>query len=181
MASGFHSWGDGSSRRGGKTLAGDSRVTTWFKRLDRVLSRYHWVPSLIILIALIIVGVQAADREPPFRLLRVEPAFARPGDIVTIHADVWRDPHRRCAVDVARSMYDSLGKRSDYPVAYFSAEAVALNEASFPGRMSPSLLVPDTATPGPAVVVSSLQFRCNRTQTLWTIEASHKLPFTVLP
>lgn len=162
-------------------MAGNSRPMKFVVAFDRAMVRFAWIPNWTIIAAIVIVAVQASDREPPFELLRVEPAFARPGETVTIYADVWRDHSRACALDVYRSMYDVRGVRWDYPAAHFTAQAIAINEARMPGRMAPTFPVPLSAAPGPAEVVTGLEYRCNKTHALWPIELTHKLPFTVLP
>jgi len=145
------------------------------------MRRWDWLPTWTLWAALLIVVVQAMDRRPPFELLHVYPAQARPGEVLTIYADVRREQTRACAVDVHRSLHDARGKRWDYPDAHFSSEAIALSEERTPGRMAPSFLLPEMAAPGPAQIITSLQYRCNKTHALWPIELTHTLPLTVLP
>lgn len=145
------------------------------------MRRWDWLPTWTLWAALLIVLVQALDRRPPFGLLHVYPAQARPGEVVTIYAEVRRDGARQCEVDVNRSLNDAHGKRWDYPEAHFSAEAVALTEARTPGRMAPTFVLPTSAAPGPAEITTSLRYRCNKTHAIWPITLTHTLPLTVLP
>ena len=87
--------------------------------------RYAWIPNWTILAALLIVAVQVFDREPPFSVLQVFPASARPGETVTIQAEVWRDTSRHCSATMGRSVFDSQRARFDFPVAQFSAALIA--------------------------------------------------------
>lgn len=143
--------------------------------------RYAWIPNWTIFAALLIVAVQALDRDPPFAVLQVYPAAARPGETVTIHAEVWRDPMRQCAAIMGRSVFDSSKVRFDYPVASFSASSIAKMDRDTPGRMAVSLVVPFGASAGPAELVSVLDYRCNQAHVLWPITVTTHIPFTILP
>ena len=153
----------------------------WLHRVDDVLMRLAWVPTVVLLSAFVLVLVQAADRDPPFQVLEVRPASARAGDVVTITARVWRDPDRRCSADMARSVFDSQHVRWDYPSATFSAEVIVGMEQNTPGEVRVALVVPSHAAPGTAEVVSTLQYRCNRVHALWPIEVTTVMPFEVIP
>lgn len=145
------------------------------------MRRWDWLPTWTLWAALLIVLAQAMDRRPPFELLHVYPAEARPGEVLTIYADVRRETARACEVDVYRSLHDAHGKRWDYPEAHFSSESILLTEQRTPGRMAPTFVLPANAAPGPAEIVTSLRYRCNKTHTLWPITLTHTLPLTVLP
>jgi hypothetical protein len=176
-----YSWADGGRGRGHATLARDSRAMKLLHALDRAMVRFAWVPNWTLMAALLIVLVQAADRRPPFELLGTEPAAGRPGEFVTIYARVRREIPRECSVSVHRSLHDAAGKRWDFPEARFTALGIAQSESRTPGRMAPTFLIPSSASPGPAEVVTSLQYRCNKTHAIWPIELTHTLPLTILP
>jgi hypothetical protein len=150
-------------------------------RLDAIMLRYSWIATWTLFAALIIVAAQALDRKPPFSVLHVFPAHARPGDQITIHAEVWRDSGRSCAVTMGRSVFDAARVRFDFPVASFSATAIGAMETRTPGLMAVSFVIPPGAAPGPAELVSALEYRCNQAHTLWPIEVTTHVPFTILP
>lgn len=151
-----------------------------FHRIDDVLLRLAWLPSVVLLAAAVLVLVQAADRKEPFQILSVEPASARPGDMVTIRASVWRDGARNCSAVMSRSVFDAQHVRWDYPIARFSDSMIDSMEAAAPGELRVSVVVPPTASPGLAQLVSVLEYRCNRVHAVWPIEVTTTMPFTVL-
>ena len=150
------------------------------RRVDEILERLDWLPRIILLAAAVMVGIQAADRREPFEVLRVEPASARPGEIVTIYADVRRDVSRACSADLSRSVFDSRLVRFDYPQTRFSAEMIEEMERAHPGRLQVAVMVPPGAAAGPADLVNVLSYRCNQVHALWPIEVTTRMPFTVL-
>lgn len=151
------------------------------QRIDATLLRYAWIPNWTIFAALLIFIVQAMDREPPFAVLQVYPAQAKPGDTITLNAEVWRDPQRQCSAVMGRSVFDSKGARWDYPLATFSAASISRMESATPGRMSVSLVVPPGAAPGTAELLSVLEYKCNQAHVLWPISVTTHMTFTVLP
>ena len=181
VGAGVHGGAYGRARVRAASLAIDSRAVGCLHVLDDVMRRWDWLPTCTLWASLLIVLAQALDRRPPLELLRVYPAEARAGEVVTIYAEVLRDSSRHCEVEVYRSLHDARGKTWDYPHAHFSAEAVAMTESSTPGRMAPTFVLPATAAPGPAGITTSLRYRCNKTHALWPITLTHTLPLTVLP
>jgi hypothetical protein len=153
----------------------------WIVKADAVMMRVAWMPSVLLLLAFVVVIAQAADRAPPFQILSVEPAFARPGEVVIINARVWRDTSRDCSVTMSRSMFDSSMARYDYPVAKFSDQLIDAMESKTPGHLRVALVVSSQAAPGPADLVSVLAYRCNRVHAFWPIEVTTHMGFEVLP
>lgn len=151
-----------------------------FHRLDDVLLRWSWVPSFMLVLALCMVVLQAADRREPFDILSVEPASARPGEMVTITAKVRRDTSRDCSARMNRAVFDSTRARFDYPLMTFSHALIDSMELATPGELRVSVMVPPAAAPGLAELVSVLEYRCNRVHALWPIEVTTVMPFTVL-
>lgn len=154
------------------------RLLHW---LDDFMQRLAWIPRVVLLAALALVLIQASDREPPFHLLSVEPAAARPGELVTITAHVRRDTARDCSASMSRSVFDSAGRRTDYPVARFSDALIDGMERKTPGLLKVSIVVPTNAAVGPAEVVSVLDYRCNRVHHFFPVEVTTVMPFEVLP
>lgn len=155
------------------------RAVKFLHRVDDVLMRLSWVPTLVLMLALVLVLVQAADRRPPFQIISVEPASAKAGDTVTIRARVWRDPSRDCSAVMSRSVFDSQSVRWDYPVTRFSDAIIDDMESRRPSELRVSVVVPANAAAGEAHLVSVLEYRCNRVHALWPIEVTTTMPFTV--
>ena len=122
----------------------------------------------------------AADREPPFTVLRVWPASAAPGEEITIHVDVKRQIDRNCSARMSRSIFYSTQERTDLGTAHFSAQTIAAMERATPGRLHVNFVVPKGADPGPAALVSSLEYVCNATHRWVPIEMTTTMPFTIL-
>lgn len=173
-------------RHRGRSIAHHQRIeraVMWrvFQRVDSVLERLAWIPSIVLLLAIIIIVVQLMDRKPPFEILHVEPAFARAGESVTLHAEVWRDPDRRCSATMSRYVFDYSGARWDYPESMFPAALINRMEQQASGELNVAIVIPTGAAPGQADMVSVLAYRCNRAHALWPIEVTTHLPFTILP
>lgn len=179
--SGRNSWDDSGFRRSDAAVANLSWPMIALHRLDAIMLRYSWIATWTLFAALLIVAAQALDRKPPFAMIHVFPAQASPGEKITIHAQVWRDGSRSCAVTMGRSVFDSERVRFDFPVTAFSARTIGAMEERTPGRMAVSFVVPDGAAPGPAELVSALEYRCNQAHTIWPIEVTTHVPFTILP
>jgi hypothetical protein len=152
-----------------------------FHRVDALLERLSWVPSLVLLIALVVILIQITDRRPPFEIRHVEPAFARAGEALTLHAEVWRDVDRKCSAEMSRYVFDANGARWDYPVSMFSSSIISRMEQATPGALKVAIIVPVGAAPGRAELVSVLSYRCNRAHALWPIEVTTHMPFIILP
>ena len=173
-----------SRRRGAKAVAlvdTMSRTAVMIDAADRLMRKLDWIPQWTLIIALGLVIWQAADRKPPFSVLAVEPAFAKPGELVTITAQVWRDQDRNCSVQMSRSVFDAMGARSDFPVTRFSDQLIDDMERKTPGILRVSFVVPPNAATGTAELVSVLDYRCNRVHSLWPIEVTTQMPFEVVP
>lgn len=149
-------------------------------RVDEWLVRLSWLPSLVLMCALILIVIQAADRKEPFHVLSVEPASARPGERVTIRAKVVRDTSRNCSATMARSVFDAAEVRFDYPLHKVPDAVIDQMEKATPGQLAISIMIPHGAASGVAQLVSALEYRCNRVHAIWPIEVVTVMPFTVL-
>ena len=183
VGSSSHRRGDGAIGCRSASVEGFamSGAEGFLHRLDNVLQTLVWIPRLMLFVAAVLVIIQAMDREPPFQVLSVEPAFARAGDTVTITAKVKRDTTRNCSASMSRSIFDSDGKRSDYALQKFSDAMIDDMEQRNPGVLRVSVQVPQNANIGTARLVSVLDYRCNRVHALWPIEVTTTLPFEVIP
>jgi hypothetical protein len=161
-------------------MAGVELAVALFEAIDRVLRRSLLVAQVIIAFGVITAVAMALDRKPPFAVLSVAPAYASPGESVTIHALVSRDLSRRCSASFARYLYASDGSRRSLGKSSASSDAVADAERRSPGALIVSVAVPADTPPGPAALVTSLEYRCNRVHSLWPIEVTTTLPFEVL-
>jgi hypothetical protein len=152
------------------------------RALNHAVIATEWVARVILFLAALLVIYYAADREPPFALLSVEPAEAKAGDYVTIHATVRRDTSRGCNTEFSRFLFDSSGARYDLGTSAMSADAIAQMERQMPGRLVISLHVPQSVHPGQASLQTVIHHHCNRVHSLgWPIETTVNMPFLVSP
>lgn len=152
--------------------------------LDRFVMRaqsFMW----LLLVGIICVGVYQAstDREPPFRVLEVEPAAARAGEIVTIRQRVVRDMSRPCNVKWTRFLWaPGMGRIDLTPEAVLvGPDFIRRMEERSPGRLVVSVRIPDTAQAGQGSLVTHLDYWCKTAQRAWPITVVTDVPFTVLP
>ena len=141
----------------------------------------QWLAHVILALAAVLVLYYAADRHPPFAVLSSTHAEASAGQFVIIHAKVRRDADRGCNAHFWRYVYDSTGARFDLGHSQASAEAVRQMERRSPGSLTVAFRIPSAAAPGPATLQTVLQYHCNRAHTVWPIEVTTDMPFTVLP
>lgn len=129
-----------------------------------------------------------ADRSPPFVLLSVEPAAARPGDTVVIRAKVQRDLARGCSADFSRYMWGptiiggaEVETRFVLGASHASPEMLAMMDKRWPGGLVIAEKVPDRMIPGSARITADIEYVCNKAQVLWPINVHAEFPFQVLP
>ena len=149
--------------------------------IDRLAKHFLWVAQMMIAVAIVITIGYAFDRDPPFRIIRVQPASARPGEFVTIDAEVMRESERMCSAEFSRYIYDSTLARYDIGSSVVSAEMISRMESSHPGRLRVSVRLPENIAPGQAHLDTVLVYRCNAVHRIWPIDVTTVLPFTVLP
>ena len=152
-----------------------------FRVVDDMAQRLLWVANITIALGLLSVAWFALDRSPPFAVLAVTPAAAKPGDWITIRSQVRRDVDRECAADFSRFLFDSGGSRFDLGASGSTAEMIRSMEQKSPGALSITLRLPEAIKAGPADLTTALQYRCNKVHSLWPIEVTTHMPFTVLP
>lgn len=152
--------------------------------IDRFVLRaqsFMW----LLLVGIICVGVYQAstDRAPPFRVMEVEPAAARAGEVVTIRQRVVRDLSRPCAVKWTRFMWaPGMGRLDLTPEpVQVAPEFIRRMEERDPGRLAVSVRIPDSAQPGQGSLVTHLDYWCKPAQRAWPITVITDVPFTVLP
>lgn len=151
------------------------------KALDRAMIRFRSVAVAFIWFGVASVAWFAFDREPPFEVLSVEPAMARPGEVIHIRAAVRRDSSRMCSAEMTQYIFDASKRRFDLGSSVASAELIRDIEAQTPGQMLLTMIVPLGMAPGDADLTSVLYYRCNKVHALWPIEVTTHVPFVVLP
>lgn len=149
---------------------------------DRLMMRGLKVAyAVLALCAVMFVWQAFANRTPPFMILSVEPATARPGDYIRIYASVWRDPVRQCSVDYSRYLFDRDGTRYDLGSSSLSSTGIAGLERTMPGRLAVAVQLPAGMLPGRAKIQTTLAYACNPAQKWLPIDVLTELPFNVLP
>ena len=151
------------------------------RALNHAVVATEWIARLIVALAAVVLLYYAADRVPPFGVIGSGYGEGRPGDVVTIRAQVRRDISRGCNSETSRFIFDSTGTRYDLGHASFSAETIARMERQTPGELVLSFRIPPNVAPGPATLTTVVLHRCNRVHAIWPIESTVDMPFTVLP
>lgn len=154
---------------------------TALRWLDSLLARLLWVPRAVIFLCALILLWYTADREVPYHVVSVEPAFGRAGERIVIHAAVQRDMTRRCDLTLSRQIIDAHGVGHSSDSDYLSADVRAEMERRTPGEAHIAFTIPSNAAPGPAVLYTSREYRCNKVHHVWPITLVTAMPFTVLP
>ena len=151
----------------------------WY--FDSLAKRMMWIANMTLVCAALAVAWFAMDRTPPFSMLSVIPTSARAGDWITIRGTVRRDIDRQCSADFSRFLFDSGFTRYDLGSSTATAEMISGMENRAPGIVAITLKLPENISVGDAVLVSSLEYRCNKIHRLWPIEVTTEMPFRVLP
>ena len=151
------------------------------KILDQWLQRWMWLANLTILLSFVIIATYAADRAPPYKILESEPMEVVRGQTGVFKAKVWRDPGRTCSADFSRFIFDSTGARHDLGNSMATAKMIADMEKRTPGHLTLAIEMPPGLAPGPASMITTLHYKCNKVHSIWPIEVTTSLPFTVLP
>jgi len=157
------------------------RTVAALKAIDRCAEKAQWLAKLLLVLACMSVVWFALDRDPLFEVLSVEPAHARPGEVVIIKAEVRRDADRGCSAAMTQFLFDSDRKRFDLGSSVASAELIRDIETYSPGLMLMTLTLPRSISYGQADLVSVINYRCNKVHALWPIEVTTHIPFTVIP
>ena len=152
-------------------------------------SIYQFMRRLVLLPWLVIVLLSAqilvwmADRHPPFEMLSATVNAPRPGEILRLDARVRRDLGRDCAVEFSRYLFDRYSTRYEGAgPQLMTAQGIRDMDAGYPGGLRVNMLVPVGFPPGPARMVTLLQYRCNPLQDIMRpIEVVMTVPFEVMP
>ena len=157
------------------------------KCLDEWLKRFVWMAQITLALYVVVAAHYISDRTPPFAVLHVDPAEARPGEPITITAHVWRDSSRDCSAQFSRYLFDQQHIRFDLPADdagrpyYASDKMIDRIEAETPGIVKITFTVPPGMGTGAALLQTELQYSCNQMHRIWPIEVTTRMPFTVLP
>lgn len=155
-----------------------AEIVPWMNYIVHATEGVAWA---ILGIAALVVLYFAADRDPPFSVLRVEPAEAPAGEFVVVRASVIRQASRGCSAEFSRYLFDSAGTRFDLGHAIASADMISTMERQSPGKLAVSFRIPPPAAPGPARLRTVLEYTCNRTHRVMPIVVTSEMPLTVLP
>jgi hypothetical protein len=154
---------------------------TAFRWLDHFAETLIWVPRLVLLFSLAALLYYASDRQAPYEVISNDAAEGRPGERVVLHARVRRDMSRSCEVRLSRQIVDATGVVHSSDDAHLSAVALAELEARSPGKAHIAIDIPANAASGPAVLLTSRHYVCNKVHRLWPITHTTAMPFMVLP
>jgi hypothetical protein len=157
-------------------------------RVTQFLHRTLWLAYVILAALAVAFLFLILDRKPPFRVSPMEPIHVQAGQWAFLDVPVWRDDRRKCSATFSRYLFDSDGARFDLGTQQQASAAVIDRlETKTPGRLLVKVLLPpskDEAHPhglasGPASLVTSLFYVCNRAQILRPIEVETEIPLWV--
>ena len=136
----------------------------------RAASYLIYLGAVCVLLAGFQVIRWTLDYMPPFALFDYTSSPAKPGEVLTIRANVRRDLGRRCSVHYSRSFFDSTGTRFDMASEQFmNADAIEELNRKLPDKLILTLAVPAHATPGKGAVMVALDYKCNPLQSHYPI------------
>lgn len=158
-----------------------NRAVSALKAIDHIATRMQWLAKCLVVFGLLAVAWFALDRDAPFEVYAVEPAQARPGEIITIRANVRRDVDRYCSADMTQFIMDSEKKRFDLGISHASADLITELDRQAPGKLILTMRLPVAMAYGEADLYSSISYRCNKVHALWPIEVTTQIPFMVVP
>lgn len=152
-------------------------------RMTKVLQRAEWFFSLVLVLCAVPVLYWSLDRSPPFALLSAQVNSPRPGGILYVDARVRRDLDRECSVEFSRYLFDRNGSRHEAGgPQLMTPQAIRAMDAAAPGILRVTMQIPIGFPPGPAEMVTVLQYRCNPIQDLFRpIGVQMTIPLEVLP
>lgn len=160
-----------------------SKVNEWVIHARRFF-------EIVLMLSLVAFAASAVwDRSPPFKVLRHDTIHVHAGTVARIDVAVWRDMDRHCDATLDRYIFDADHRRFDLlGGAKFSDSLIREFEAKTPGRLSigvpiPPLRVGDSGiAPGPALLVSALEYSCTKGQTyLWPIQVKSEIRLFIEP
>jgi hypothetical protein len=158
-------------------------------RLADLMQRFLWLAQGVIAICVGMLGYMALDRVPPFVLLPHAPIVVHAGEWAILDVPVRRDFSRHCDVTYSRYIYDSPPSRFDLVAgAEMSDEDIRDMDRRTPGRLVIKTLIPPLEVEGhpgialgPADLVTSLSYVCNKAHILAPIRMTTRIPLIVVP
>ncbi len=152
-------------------------------RATEVIQRLEWLWRIVLVLCAGPVLYWTLDRAPPFALISAQTNSPRPGEVLYVDAQVRRDIHRECTAEFSRYLFDRIGSRHEAQgPQLMTAQSIREMDALAPGVLRVQMQVPLSFPPGPARMVTVLQYRCNPIQDLFRpIGVQMTIPFEVLP
>jgi hypothetical protein len=149
-------------------------------KMTEYMHRMLILPILVLVYVALQITIWSFDRHPPFEILSSDLAAATPGRALFISATVRRDIARKCSASYSRTIIDSNSFRYDIPgTQSASSRLIKQLDSMHTGRMSVSIVLPDEISPGPATLVTSLEYVCNPIHRVFPIEVLTIIPFRV--
>lgn len=149
--------------------------------ITRILHRSIIFAWLIIAGVAMVLATWAIDRSPPFKLLSYSVFNGRPGDSVLMIATVKRDLNKACSVTFSRYLFDHKGVRTDLSgIQYMTASALSQMDKANPNKLLLAIKLPVDIAPGPAKLVTSLEYVCNPIQRIWPLDVLLEMDMEIL-
>ena len=152
-------------------------------KLWRLMYELRWAPRLILAGVCLWITAMAFDRAPPFRMHSYWTNQPKPGGTLVVRAKVQRDLDRECSVTFSRYLFDKVGARHEASgPQMMTPQALRNMDALAPNELNLQVPIPINFPPGPAVLTTVLEYRCNALQdVLRPIGVELNMAFEVLP
>ena len=142
------------------------------QKMTSILASLDWLWKAVLVVTLVpfalYLAVVSIDRTPPFQMISYKATAARAGEPVKIVARVKRDLDRNCDNERSTVIIDSSGARFDYIARMkASAEAIRANDLASPDALRLELMLPSGMPPGPAKIITTIEYRCNISHELF--------------
>ena len=147
-----------------------------------VLKRSAWLAWVLIAGSMASLSYMVLDSSPPFKALGYTVNKPRAGELLRADVLVARDLGRECSVEFSRHLFDSRGTRWEVqPQTNMPSAAIRQLEDQAPGHLKLAIAVPSGMAPGPARLVTPLEYACNPWHAVRPIVVMMTIEFEVSP
>lgn len=156
-------------------------------RLYAAMQKWLWLPWVVIILTTVSVVAQVSvwmlDTRKPFELLSYTVNQVKAGGLLRVDGKVRRDLDRECSLRGARYIMDSQGARYDFGSSIvMTAEALRIMDKLSAGEIHQVHQLPAYIAPGPASMITTMQYVCNPLHELFRpIAVDMRIDFEVLP
>lgn len=147
-----------------------------------ILHRSAWLAWALLAASALSFGYMVFDSRPPFELRGYTVSKSHAGELLRVDASVKRDLARGCSVAFSRHIFDSVGTRWDVQgQTNMPATALSQLDQQAPGKLRLAVPLPLGIAPGPARLVTPLEYKCNPWHAVQPIVVVMTIEFEVVP